>query len=348
MNRPNHSAEQQPAGTIALHHAWPQLARALYTLEQEALDAANTLDEDHKHERRQRIREIIVEQCEQYERQYEAYELVRSGRAAELVGNPHYRGKDGQEHELPYTGLEGYYAGSEAQPQRAGLTREQIIEEEATIGSELLKKLKQSAIEHDCWAEFARLQKAAAGDTEEVDREVLKHLYFLWTTVVRRLQDRIYANADYQVSPLEQLETILRKDPKLAADEHLQAEYRKLLEEEHKKSHEQRAKEAEERRAKESRFRSRLEEYAAFRSQTYAALKDACGRFPHIDYHIEDDSLAHATILETLHLPRLAERSSYPPYLVALTAQQLEGYLFLAQVGEKGGDPLARSELLVD
>ena len=140
----------------------------------------------------------------------------------------------------------------------------------------------------------------------------------------------------------------MRKDPKLAGDEHLQAEYRHLLEEEHKKSKEQRAKEAEEKRAKESRFRSRLEEYTAFRRQTYASLKDACGRFPHIDYHIEDDTLAHATIRETLHLPGLPDRRKYPPYLVALTPEQLEGYLFLAQLGEKGGDPLARSELLVE
>jgi len=95
-------------------------------------------------------------------------------------------------------------------------------------------------------------------------------------------------------------------------------------------------------------FRHRLEEYATFRSQTYAALKDACGLFPHIDYAFEDDSLVHATISETLSLPPLPERKKYPGYLVALTSEQLEGYLFLAQIGEKGGDPLARSELLVD
>jgi hypothetical protein len=187
MSRLDQIAEQQPAGMISIHHAWPQLARVLYNLEQEVIDAGGNLDEDHKYERKQSTRELILEQCEKYERQFEAYELVRIGRAAEIVGNPHYRGKDGQEHELPYTGLEGYYAGSEEKPERAGMTREQIIEEEANIGLELIKKLKKSSIEHYSWTDFAKTQKATEGDTAEIDREALRNLYFLWTGVVRRL-----------------------------------------------------------------------------------------------------------------------------------------------------------------
>ena len=341
-------SEEQPAGKMSIQRAWPQLGRALYNLEHGETDAADSLDEDQKYQRWQRIREIILEQCEKYERQYEAYELVHSGRAAEIVGNPHYRGKDGQEHELPYTGLEGYYAGSEEQPERPGMTKEQIIEEEANIGLELMKKMKKYSVEHYVWAHFAKTQKAAEGDTEKVDREDLRNLYFLWTGVVRRLNDRIYENEEYKASPLEQLEAILRKDPKLASDEYVQAEYTKLLEEERKKSKEQRAKEEVEKKAKERIFRSRLKEFAEFRSQTYASLRDACGRFPHIDYHIKDDTLAHANIIETLYLPMLPERSTYPSYLIALTPEQLEGYLFLSHIGEKGGDPLTRSDLLVE
>lgn len=340
--------QQQLVGQISIQHAWPQLGRALYNLEHEETDVAHDLDEDQKYERWQRIREIILEQCEQYERQYEAYELVRRGRAAEIVGNPHYRGKDGLEHELPYTGLEGYYAGSEEQPERPGMTKEQIIEEEANIGLELMKKMKKYAVEHYFWADFAKTQKAAEGDTEKIDREDLKNLYFLWTGVVRRLNDRIYENEEYKASPLEQLEAMLRKDPKLASDEHVQAEYTKLLEEEQQKSKEQRAQEEIERKAKERIFRSRLEEYTAFRSQTYASLKDACGRFPHIDYAIKDDTLSQANIIEILYLPMLPERNSYPSYLVVLTLEQLEGYLFLSYIGEKGGDPLTRSDLLIE
>ena len=340
--------QQQLVGQTSIQHAWPQLGRALYNLEHEETDVAHDLDEDQKYERWQRIREIILEQCEQYERQYEAYELVRRGRAAEIVGNPHYRGKGGQEHELPYTGLEGYYAGSEEQPERPGMTKEQIIEEEANIGLELMKKMKKYAVEHYFWASFAKTQKAAEGITENVDKEDLKNLYFLWTGVVRRLNDRIYENEEYKASPLDQLEAMLRKDPKLASDEYVQEEYTKLLEEEQQKSKEQRAQEEVERKAKERIFQSRLEEYTAFRSQTYASLKDACGRFPHIDYAIKDDSFAQATIIETLYLPMLPERSSYPSYLVALTPEQLEGYLFLSYIGEKGGDPLTRSDLLIE
>ena len=339
--------QQLSAGTIHIQHAWPQLARALYNLEHEETDAVGNLDEDQKYVHWQRIRELIIEQCEKYERQFEAYEFVRMGRAAEIVGNPHYRGKHGQEHELPYTGLEGYYAGSEEQPERPGMTREQIIEEEADIGLELVKKMKKRSIEHYAWASFVKTEKASEKGTENVDIADLRNLYLLWTGVVRRLNDRIYENEEYQASPLEQLEAIMRKDPKLAGDENVQAEYTKLLEEEQKKSKEQKAEEEAERKAKERIFRSRVEEYAAFRNQTYSCLKDACGRFPHIDYHIADDTLAHANIIETLHLPTPPDRRSYPPYLVNLTPEQLEGYLFLARVGEKGGDPLARSDLLI-
>ncbi len=341
-------SEQQSVGKICIQRAWPQLGRVLYNLEREATDVEGDLDEDQKHGRWKRIREIILEQCEKYERQYEAYELVHRGRAAEIVGNPHYRGKDGQEHELPYTGLEGYYAGSEEQPERPGMTKEQIIEEEADIGLDLMKKMKKHSVEHYFGSDFAKTHKAAEGDTEKVDRGDLRNLYFLWTGVVRRLNDRIYENEEYKASPLEQLEAILRADPKLASDEHVQAEYTKLLEEEQKKSKEQRTKEEIEKRVKERIFRSRLEEYAAFRSQTYALLKDTCGRFPHIDYCIKDDTVAHANIIETLYLPMLPERSKYPPYLVVLTPEQLEGYLFLSSIGEKGGDPLTRSDLLVE
>jgi hypothetical protein len=125
---------QQMGGTIHLQRAWPQLGRALYTLECEMIDARRGLDERQKHEVRQRLRAAIIEQCGEYEKQYEAYELVREGRAVEIVGNPHYIGRDGKEDELPYTGLEGYYAGSQARPTRPGLTKQQIVEEEANVG----------------------------------------------------------------------------------------------------------------------------------------------------------------------------------------------------------------------
>jgi len=195
---------QQAGGTIHIQRTWPQLGREFYNLECELLYANNGLDERQKNELREKLRAAIIEQCREYEKQYEAYELVKGGRAVEIVGNPHYLDKDGGECELPYTGLEGYYAGSEERPGRPGMTRE----------------------------------------------------------------------------------------------------------------------------------------------ETYSRLKDPCGRVRHIDYHIEDASFADGNIVETLSLPQPEDRDSSPPYLVHLTPKQREGYLFLAYLGEKGGDPLIRGILL--
>src|SRR2546421_11226451 len=47
---------------------------------------------------------------------YLAFLLVKRGRGGEIVGNPYAMGKGGSKQELPYTGLEGYYAGSERTP----------------------------------------------------------------------------------------------------------------------------------------------------------------------------------------------------------------------------------------
>jgi hypothetical protein len=62
----------------------------------------------------------------------------------------------------------------------------------------------------------------------------------------------------------------------------------------------------------------------------------------------QDTSLQDANITETITLPNLPDRSSYLPTLVRLTPEQLKGYLFLAQLGEVGGDPLVRSGLVSD
>jgi hypothetical protein len=335
---------QQPAGTFCIQHEWPQLARALYDLEQKATAGEKDLDEQQKAEERERIRAFILEQCSAYERPYAAYEYVRRGRAAEIVGNPHYTGKDAQEYELPFTGLEGYYAGSEETPERPGMTKAQIIEEEANIGLELMKKVKKHCIENYCWVSFVKMQRASEDGTADVAD--LRNLYLLWTGVVRRLNERIYENEECRGTPLEQLEAIMRRYPKLAKDKYLLAEYMRLLSEEAGLSQQEREEEKAKRVAKQKIFRSRLEEFTKFREATYAHLKDHCQRYPHIHYQIEDKTFADADILETLYLPKPAERSSFPSYLVNLTPEQLEAYLFLAHLGEKGGNPLTRSILL--
>ena len=66
---------------------------------------------------------------------YMAFLLVKRGRGGELVGNPSAIEHGSSKHELPYTGLEGYYAGSERTSQRPGMTSEAIIQEEANLGA---------------------------------------------------------------------------------------------------------------------------------------------------------------------------------------------------------------------
>jgi hypothetical protein len=336
---------RQPAEvTLCMRREWPQLARALFELEQEILAAHPLANEQAKHEQLERVRSSILECCRAYEKQYEAYELVRRGRACEIVGNPHYRGNEQTPLPLPYTGLEGYYAGSEELPDRPGLTKEQIIQEEATIGLELMRKIKRHCIASYSWSSFSRLQRADEDEATSLDS--LTELYLLWTVVVRRLSQRVYKNEEYQVSPLERLEGMIRKDPRLARDSSIQAEYTQLVDEERQLSREQRQEEHAKELARAAVMRSRLQEFTTFREATYAHLKDSTGIFPHIDYCIEDRELASASIVETLCLPKPGDRNASPPYFVNLTPEQVEGYLFLAHLGEKGGDPLTRSLLL--
>lgn len=337
--------EQLPDGTLQIQSTWPQLGRVFYRLEHDAIDANASLSEKQKKELRDKVKEIIIDQCSTYERQYEAFEYVIRGRAVEIVGNPHYIGKDGKTHELPYTGLEGCYAGSEKKLNRPGLTQEQIIEEEATIGLELLKRLKKDSIEHYAWSSFARIHDPENG---ALDREDLKRINLLWTSVVRRLNQRIYENQEYKKTPLEQVEAILKGDSRLASDRHIQEEYSKLLKEEEAHLKNETPEERARRYEKERILHDRLEEHERFRNETYAHLKDAIGREYHIEYRIDDRSFPSANIIETLRLPKPPDRNTAPPYIVKLTPAQLEGYLFLAHLGEKGGNPVTRSVLTTE
>jgi hypothetical protein len=345
MNGQGSITRQQVTGTIRIQRTWPQLGRELYNLEREMLDTKSDLNEQQKKELQERLRAAIIEQCGAYEQPYEAYELVRAGRAVEIVGNPQYLDSDGKEHALPYTGLEGYYAGSEERPGRPGMTKEHIIEEEAHVGRELLTDMKKRSIENYSWASFAKMKRALDGEVP-ADVEDLRQIDLLWTEVVRRLHLRVYQNEEAQRTPLEQLEALMISDPKLAKDRALQEEHVRLLEEEQQMSKEEREAALARKSTRESIFRSRLEEFKRFRDETYGQLKDFCGRVHHIDYQIDDTSFAHANIVETLSLPQPEDRNCSPPYLVHLTPEELEDYLFLAHLGEKGGNPLIRSVLL--
>jgi hypothetical protein len=68
-----------------------------------------------------------------FDTHYSALLLVKHGRAAEIVGNPFYLGENGCRQELPYTGLEGYYAGSLRTSKHPGLSQEEIVQELAVL-----------------------------------------------------------------------------------------------------------------------------------------------------------------------------------------------------------------------
>lgn len=338
------SMEQLPDGTVLLRRTWPQLGRMLYQLEHDAVDSNEHLDEVQKRELRAKIKEIILDRCSSYERQYEAFEYVMRGRAVEIVGNPFYQGSDGKEHELPYTGLEGCYVGSEAKSGRPGLTQAQIIEEEANIGQELLKRLKKDAIKNYAWASFARI---ADPDHHVLDKADLKRLHLLWACVVRRLNQRVYENEECKKTPLEQVETILRSDSRLANDPVIQQEYT-ILKEKTENTQNGTPEEKMRRIENDRIFRDRIEENDRFRRETYALIRDIYGRYGHIEYRIEDGTFANANIIEELRLPQPPDRNSSPSYQVKLTPEQVEGYLFLARLGENGGAPVARSLLTTE
>lgn len=348
-------SEQRAA--IPLQRQWPQLGRELFTLEcalTETYDAP--LSEQEKMERKERIRGHILAQLyrdeEKHSRdaRYRAFLVVRKGKAAEIVGHPYYIETNGAKRELPYTGLEGYYAGSERTSDYPGLTREAILREEAQIGVALLRAIKKRSIETYAWARFARLKKALA--CGEPDIEDLRSLVLLWAQVVTRLHVRVYHNQEFEATiseQIEQLEKLLGGAPAGTKEEKayksiLQAEYQRLKNERNNLSEEEKEDERKERRKRESIRRERLRAYNHFREETYDLLKEA-GKSEYA-IRVRDANWTEATITETIRLPKTGESNDYPSIEVKLTPEQLEGYLFLAQLGEIGGDPLARSVLI--
>lgn len=88
---------------------------------------------------------------------------------------------------------------------------------------------------------------------------------------------------------------------------------------------------------------NRLTEFHHFHDETYQILTTFQGRY---SLDVQDATFKEATVTETITLPTIPGRQTYPPTLVSLTPEQLEGYLFLATFGDVGGDPLVRSVLV--
>jgi hypothetical protein len=339
---------------LYLQRQWPQLGRELFTLEHAPTSTNGTsLTEQEERERQAKIKEKIIARVFRNEDEYSfdihycALLFVKHGRAAEIVGNPFYLGEDGCRQELPYTGLEGYYAGSVRTSKHPGLAQEAIVQELADRGVQLLRDLKKHSIATYSWAGFSKMNKALKGE-KPVDVEDLRTVCALWAQVVRRLHVRIYHNEEFESTLTEQIEQVQKLLSAAAreGEEHkriLEVEYARLKRVLNTMSEEEKAHERCERRKRESMRRARLSEYHAFRKETYTLLKEAGNH--EYDISVRDMTLREANIIETVTLPKTCKRDTYTPVLVKLTPEQLAGYPFLAELGEIGGDPLARSLL---
>ena len=101
--------------------------------------------------------------------------------------------------------------------------------------------------------------------------------------------------------------------------------------------------ESKERKAREIIRRETLKAYNHFRESTYALLEEEDNS--EYGFEVSDSRWTDATIIETIRLPKTQARNDYPSIQATLTPAQLEGYIFLAELGDIGGDPLARSVL---
>jgi hypothetical protein len=185
----------------------------------------------------------------------------------------------------------------------------------------------------------------------EPDIEDLKSIEILWAEVVRRLHVRIYDNPEFEMTITEQFEhleklvsiTPARTQEEKAYKAVLQAEYERLKTEIHHMSEEQKEHEKQERKERERIRKERLKTYNHFRDATYAMLKETGNDEYEIQVH--DSRWTDATIIETIQLPKTQARNDYTSIRVALTPEQVEGYMFLTELGDIGGDPVARTVL---
>ncbi|HLI05495.1 MAG TPA: hypothetical protein VKV40_02900 [Ktedonobacteraceae bacterium] len=339
-----------------LHHEWPLLGQALYLLELQLADTSvasrQPMSERKTRERQETLRSALIAQLYADEGSYArdtrylAFLLLKAGRSGEIVGNP-YAITDGKQQELPYTGLEGYYAGSQRTADLPGMTAEAILLEEASIGAELLKSLKRQAVEAYSWASFAHLQHVLAEDNP--DLEAMRILQLYWSMIVKRLHVRIYHNPEFELTLPEriaQAEQELREmegrtEEERQAKRDAEAQCATLKQELEGMSEAERERQWQETQRRERIRAQRLAAFHRFREETYRVLRES-GQARY-SIGIEDASLEQARVVETVTLPKIPDRTSYPGVEVRFTPEQYEGYLFLARLGELGGDPLARS-----
>ncbi len=340
-----------------LHHEWPLLGQAVYLLELQLADAfaasRQPMSEQKTREKQEALRSTLIarlyadEGSYSRDTRYLAFLLLKAGRGGEIVGNPYARSNNGKQQELPYTGLEGYYAGSQKTADFPGMTAEDILLEEASIGAELLKGLKRQAVEAYSWANLAHLQHVLAQDNP--DPEAMRTLQLYWSMIVKRLHVRIYHNPEFEPTLPERIaqaeqevrEMEGRTEEERQAKRDVEAQYATLKQELEGMSQAEQERQWQETLRRQRIRTQRLAAFHRFREETYRMLRES-GQ-AHYSIGIEDASLEQARIVETVTLPEIPDRTSYPGAEVCFTPEQYEGYIFLARLGELGGDPLARS-----
>ncbi len=343
-----------------LHHQWPLPLHDRLALEAAFPTSLRLQAEAKQQERRKVIRQAIITQLNIGEDTvardlaYLAFLLVKKGRGGEIIGDPYAikaYGKGNhsnlQQQELPYTGLEGYYAGSEQMATRPGLTPGEIILEEANIGAALLKTMKKRYIEHNAWAEFARLKHTLDGGRP--DEDALKTLQGYFGMIVGRLHARIYRNAEFALTlseQLEQLEQLMseasgRSSQAQNLHQELLTTYETLKHERERMSEAEREQERQERWRREQIRAERLAEFHNFRAKTYQIL-NASNQGSYV-LGVQDTALDRVAITETISLPDIPTRHTYAPTCVPMTVEQIEGFLFLTKLGDVAGDPVVRS-----
>jgi hypothetical protein len=196
-----------------LRHQWPKLGQELFELEHILTSVPETRQspsaERERREHQADIRNTIIAQVYREEGKYSrdmrylAFLLLKQGRAGMIVGNPSTITIHAKRQELPYTGLEGYYAGVEKTSHRPGLTSEEIAQEEANIGAQLLKTLKKQAIAQNSWLDLIHLKNTLAW--KEQDIGVIRSIQLLWGTVIRRLHVRLYHCPEFEPTLTEQI-----------------------------------------------------------------------------------------------------------------------------------------------
>jgi hypothetical protein len=341
----------------SLHHEWPLLGQAFYLLE---LKLTGTSTAEHqpqngqkKREQQEVLRSMLIAQVYADQGSYSrdtrhlAFLLLKAGRGGEIVGNPFALTPDDKQQELPYTGLEGYYAGSQLTSEHPGMTAEAILQEEANIGAELLKNLKRRAIEDYSWSNFIHMKHALAQGNPGA--EMTRTLQRYWSVIVRRLHVRVYQNPEFELTLLDHIAQVEQEIREMAgrteevgeAKKEGEAQLASLKQELTNMSETEQKQQWQETKRRERIRAQKVAAFLRFREDTYRILS-ASGQ-GHYEVGIQDTSLEKALIVENVMLPNIPDRTTYPRVSVSFTPEQNEGYLFLAKLGELSGDPLVRS-----